>query len=542
MKLLRALLRRYALQIVIILSVAVGMFSGLFIARSTTENQIIELLKSRPAPKTKVEQTLQLIQSYYVDSLSVDSLSEKLMPLLVDELDPHTTYIPAKDFSRMNETLDGEFDGIGIVFNMATDTVIVLNVIASGPSAKVGMLARDRIITINDSLVAGRKIRQDSIVSKLRGERGTKVRLGVERAGIEGLVDIEVTRGKIPIHSIESSLMLTDSIGYIRLGQFARTSYSEFIDAMNGLLNQGLRSLIFDLRGNSGGFMDQAIVLANEFLPKSTLIVYTEDREGHQERQYSSYEGQLQAIELVVLIDESSASSSEILAGALQDNDKGTIIGRRSYGKGLVQRQIPFADGSALRLTTARYFTPTGRSIQKPYEMGDKEGYERDIITRIEHEELFTADSIVFVDSLRFTTPKGKIVYGGGGIMPDIFVPVSKEELPKYYIEVMGRNLVFTFTIEYADKHREELAAVTTLEQLNTLLDANTGLVDEFIRYAAKRGVTAPKEELAQVRDMLEKQLRANIGRNTELSDNGFIINIYTLDDTIMRAIEELRK
>lgn len=513
-------------------------------SRRATQQQFIEALRS-VAPNqqdSKVGAILSIIDQLYVDPIQIDTLQEALIPKLMGMLDPHSTYIPAKEFSRVNETLDGEFDGIGVVFNMATDTVIILNVINSGPSAKAGIMARDRIVMINDTLVAGCKVPQDSIVSRLRGKRGTKVKLGIERVGVDELVDIEVTRGKIPINSIGASMMINNSVGYINMSQFARTTYSEMINAVNRLLPEGMNSLILDLRGNSGGYMDQAIAVATEFLPKKSLIVYTEDRDGKQVKEYTDRDGQLQNINLVVLIDEGSASSSEIVAGALQDNDRGTIIGRRSFGKGLVQRQIQLNDGSAVRITTSRYFTPTGRSIQKPYEMGQGEDYEHEILARIEHEEIFSADSIAFVDSLKFITPAGKVVYGGGGIMPDIFVPLSKEKLPAYFLEVSGKNILYRYTIEYSDRHRDDLAAIDSFEDLEAHFAANPTLFDDFVRYAAKKGHKASSGEINKSREIIERQLRAFIGRNTALEDNGYYINMYPIDDTIMRALDELSK
>ena len=335
------------------------------------------------------------------------------IPLLVKELDPHSVYIPASEMQEINEPLEGEFDGIGVVFNMATDTVIVLNVIPQGPSDKAGIKAGDRIIEINDTLVAGQKIPQRDVVKKLRGPRGTTVHLGLGRQGISDLVGVDVVRDKIPIKSVESAFCIADGIGYIKLGQFARTTFDEMQASLDTLRAQGATKLIFDLRGNSGGYLDQAIMVANEFLHKDQLIVYTEDRQHKQLREYADGTGAAQDMDVVVLIDEGSASSSEILAGALQDNDRGTIVGRRSFGKGLVQRQIPYSDGSALRLTTARYYTPTGRSIQKPYTIGDDESYEEDIWNRYKNNEFFSADSIHFADSLKRVTPGGKVVYGG---------------------------------------------------------------------------------------------------------------------------------
>ena len=412
--------------------VVAGLLLGQYLGRNSTTSQLKSMISRLTLPTNKLTYTLSLIENQYVDSVSMDSLAEHVIPLLVKELDPHSVYIPASEMQALNEPLEGEFDGIGVVFNMAPDTVIVLNVIPSGPSDKAGVKAGDRIIRINDSLVAGQKIPNNEIVKRLRGKRGTQVKLSLERQGIAEPVEVEVTRGAIPIKSLEAAFMLPDSIGYIKLSQFAITSHNELITAFNNLKAQGMKRLIFDLRGNPGGFLDQAIRIANEFLPADKLIVYTEDRRHNRTDEMSDGNGTIQELPLAVLIDEFSASSSEILAGALQDNDRGTIIGRRSFGKGLVQRQIPYPDGSALRLTVARYYTPTGRSIQKPYTNGDALGYEEDLWNRYRHNEFFSADSIHFDDSLRKVTPGGKVVYGGGGIMPDLFVPVDTTDGTRY--------------------------------------------------------------------------------------------------------------
>ena len=521
--------------------VAAGLLLGHYLGRNTTASQLKGVLDRMTLPTNKLTYTLSLIENEYVDSVSMDSLSEHVIPLLVRELDPHSVYIPASEMAELNEPLEGEFDGIGVVFNMATDTVIVLNVIPQGPSDRAGVKAGDRIIEIDDSLVAGRQIPQNRIVRLLRGPRDSKVRLGIERQGISGLVDFEVVRGVIPIKSVESAFRIVDSIGYIKLGQFARTTHEEIRQALARLRAEGVTKLIFDLRGNSGGFLDQAIGVANEFLHDGQLIVYTEDRQHRQLREYADGTGSAREMEVAVLIDEASASSSEILAGALQDNDRGTIVGRRSFGKGLVQRQIPYSDGSALRLTTARYYTPTGRSIQKPYTIGDDESYEEDLINRYRNNEFFSADSIHFADSLKRVTPGGKVVYGGGGIMPDVFVPADTTDVTRYFIEVVGRNILYRYTIEYADRHREALNAVQTLDELEALLDSDRTLVDDFIRYAARKGVAPRYGDIARSRKLIEAQLRAYIGRNTALEDNGFYANIYPVDNVIMRAIGILK-
>ena len=510
--------------------VVLGLLMGQFMGRNSVEARLKGVLSHMAFPNNKLTYTLSLIENQYVDSISMDSLAEHVIPLLVRELDPHSVYIPASEMQALNEPLEGEFDGIGVVFNMATDTVIVLNVIPHGPSDKAGVRAGDRIIEIGDSLVAGRGIPQYEVVRMLRGPRGTKVRLGLGR-------DVEVVRDVIPIRSVESAFRIADGIGYVRLGQFARTTHEELVRALDTLRGQGVRKLIFDLRGNSGGYLDQAILVANEFLHEGQLIVYTEDRHHEQLREYADGTGRAQDMEVAVLIDEGSASSSEILAGALQDNDRGTILGRRSFGKGLVQRQIPYSDGSALRLTTARYYTPTGRSIQKPYTIGDEEDYEADLWRRYENNEFFTADSIHFADSLKRITPGGKVVYGGGGIMPDIFIPADTTEVTPYYIEVAGRNILYRYTIEYADLHRDALNAVRSVDELGALLDSDRTLVEDFVRYAARKGVAPRRSDIARSRRLIEAQLRAYIGRNTALEDDGFYANIYPVDNVITAAI-----
>ena len=519
--------------------IVLGIMLGQFVGRNRAESQIRSIVnRSNIQLDNKIMQTCMLVEHQFVDSISLDSLSELVIPLLMKELDPHSVYIPAREMQEMNEPLEGEFDGIGVVFNAATDTVIVLNVIPNGPSAKAGIVAGDRIIKINDTIAAGVKMPQTEIMKRLRGRRGTEVKLSLKRLGIDDLVDIVVVRDVIPIKSIESAFMIDDKTGFVRLSQFARTSYEELMLAMLKLRAQGMRNLIFDLRGNSGGYMDQAIMIANEFLPSGNLIVYTEDRKGEQMKQFSNGKGVAADINLVVLIDEESASSSEILAGAVQDNDRGTIVGRRSFGKGLVQSQLPYKDGSALRLTVARYYTPTGRSIQKPYKNGDEDDYYMDIVRRYRNNEFFSADSIHFADSLRFTTPKGKVVYGGGGIMPDLFVPLDTTHMSRYYMEVSGRNILYRYTIEYADKHRDALNQVQTIEQLDSLFDADKNLFNDFVRYAASKGVKPVHKEIAYSREVMEAQLRAYIGRNTVLEDDAFYHNIFPIDNVVQSALK----
>ena len=539
---MKGIAKHFLRTIVLLLILFVGWFAGVYSGKQLTNNQVRVYLNNYDSNNDKLSRVLTMIEKEYVDSISRDSLAELAIPAILHKLDPHSVYLPPKQFEEAEEPLKGEFDGIGVVFNMGTDTVIVLNVIPSGPSRKAGVQGGDRIIKVNDTLIAGQKMSQVSVMKRLRGPRGTQVKLSIERKGIEGLVDIVVTRDAIPLHSVEAALMLTDNIGFIKLSSFARTSFAEIKKALASLRAQGMQSLIFDLRGNSGGFLDQAILIANEFLPARSLIVYTEDRNGKQIRQYSDGRGGSADLKIAVLIDEASASSSEILAGALQDNDRGTIVGRRSYGKGLVQSQTAFDDGSALRLTIARYYTPTGRSIQKPYTAGEGDNYAHDLIDRYKRNEFFSADSIHFADSLRYTTPKGKVVYGGGGIMPDIFVPLDTLNVTKYFSEVAGRNILYRYTIEYADRHRKALEGAKSVTELRALIDGDKEMFDDFVRYAEKHGVKPNWKDIARSRHIMEAQLRAYISRNSDLEDNAFYYFIYPIDKTVLRAIEELNK
>ena len=490
----------------------------------------------------KLLQTIAFVRNYYVDPIQLDTIYEKAIPALLSELDPHSEYIPAKMFSEVNESLEGEFDGIGIVFNASTDTITVLSVIPKGPSSEAGVRPGDRIVKIDGRVVAGQKIPQDSMVRLMRGKRGTRVMLGVKRAALDELVDIEVTRAPIEIHSIETSFMLDSEakIGFVRLSQFARTSYSEMRNAIMKLREEGLRGIIIDLRGNGGGFLDQAILIANEFLPENSLIVYTEDRFGEQIKEYSRGNGGSTDLEIAILVDETSASSSEILAGAIQDNDRGVIIGRRTFGKGLVQSQIPFTDGSAIRLTVARYYTPSGRSIQRPYTNGDEMAYHMDIIDRYNRNEFFSADSIHFDESQKFKTVGGRTVYGGGGIMPDVFMPLDTVGMSDYYRKVWNTNVLYRYTMEFTDRHRAEMDAVSSLAELDALLSRGD-IVENFVAYAERNGVERDNVGLAMSRDIIEAQLRAYIGRNALHDDAGFYYNIYPIDKTMQRAVKELR-
>ena len=387
------------------------------------------------------------------------------------------------------------------------------------------------------------KMPQNSVVKRLRGPRGSQVKLGIQRYGHKGLIPITVTRGAIPIKSILASYMIRPEIGYIRFEQFSGTSHSELIAAISSLKEQGMKKLILDIRGNGGGLLDQAIVIANEFLPVNNMIVYTQNREGQKDIQYSNGKGSFTDEELVVLIDENSASASEILAGALQDNDRGTIIGRRSFGKGLVQGQFPFPDGSALRLTIARYYTPVGRSIQKPYDKG-RESYYNEVYDRYEHDEMFTADSIHFNDSLKFTTPGGKVVYGGGGIMPDIFVPIDTSDVTPYFRAVTDwdKNILYRFTLEFSDRNRARLNGINTVEELDRFFAEQPNLLNDFVAFASRSGVSPNAADIAKSKALILSQLKAYIGRNSPLEDNAFYHCIQQIDPVVDKALETLNR
>ena len=547
--------RRGWTTIVVIILLSAVLFVGIAIGRSGEQRRTETLLHRLTEEmmrsnnlgglmmQDKMMQTVNAVRNYYVDPIDLDTIYEKAIPSLLSELDPHSEYIPARFFNQVNESLEGEFDGIGIVFNAMTDTITVLNVVPQGPSFKAGVRSGDRIVRIDDRDVAGQGIAQDSLVKLMRGKRGTKVKLAIERQTLDELVEVEVVRDAIELHSIETAFMLDKEagIGYVRLSQFARTSYDELREALTKLRSEGLQKLIIDLRGNSGGFLDQAILIANEFLPAEKLIVYTEDRNGNKQKEYSRGNGTSTDLGLAILVDETSASSSEILAGAIQDNDRGIVLGRRTFGKGLVQTQIPFTDGSAVRLTVARYYTPTGRSIQKPYTAGEEMAYHMEIFDRYMHNEFFSADSIHFDESLKFTTPGGRTVYGGGGIMPDIFIPMDTVGITRYYTKVWDSNTLYRYTIRYADKHREALDKVSTLEELDSLLSADD-LLSDFVRYAERQGIATNRHELNISRDIILAQLRAYIGRNALGDDSGFYYNIYPIDKVMRRAVEELKR
>ncbi len=526
------------LSLFVVVAVLAGTVLGILLERAALRNAYETVRQG-----DKLSWALSEIERRYVDPITRDSLAELAVPVLLQELDPHSVYIPASEFAATNEPLAGTFDGIGVMFNMLTDTVQITNVISGGPSASAGIVAGDRIITVNDSVIAGVKMNQDKVVGLLRGPRGTTVRLGILREPATELLPITVTRGAIPVKSLEAAFLVPGEpeIGYVRFGRFAATTYNEVMAALADLREQGARKVIVDLRGNGGGYLDQAIFIANEFLGEGRKIVYTEGAASPRADQHADGRGRFQDLELAVVIDENSASASEIVAGAIQDNDRGTIVGRRSFGKGLVQEQItyPGGDGSAMRLTVARYYTPVGRSIQKPYTPGDDETYYSELIRRQEHDELFSADSIHQIDSLRFTTPGGKVVYGGGGIMPDVFVPVDTTGLTPYFMKLFQKNLIFRYAQRTTDRYRKEINAMESLAELDRFF-ADKNLFYDFVAFADREGVHPTETEMTLSKPLIEAQIRGYIGRNTSLDETAFYYYIFPQDQTLLRAARVL--
>ena len=520
------------LPVLLSLVLALGLLIGIKLPRPQQPSGVVIYPKGN-----KLDQILTYISQNYVDSVNINNLEEAAIPAILKKLDPHTVYIPAKEVAAVNEPLQGNFDGIGISFNMPDDTVIVVSVIHGGPSERIGIKAGDRIIRINDSLVAGQHINQNDIVKMLKGPRGTKVNVSVMRKGVPELLQFEITRAKIPLKSVDIAYMINDSIGYIKISKFARTTPKELEVALASLDGQGMKKLILDLRSNGGGYLDAAIHVADQFLPKGKLIVYTMGRNHQKQMVYAKNDGLFMTGDLVVLIDEWTASASEIVAGAIQDNDRGTIIGRRSFGKGLVQEPFILRDGSVLRLTVARYYTPTGRCIQKPYSKGIAEYY-NDINERYLKGEFENADSIHFPDSLKYTTPGGKTVYGGGGIMPDIFVPMDTTGISKFYLTVRNKGLIYRFALEYTDQHRDKLQTFKTVDSLKSYLDQQH-LLSAFVHYARQKGVVPAKKDLSVSGDILLTQIEAYIGRDV-LDDAGFYPIIRNIDTTLKRAVKYL--
>lgn len=488
----------------------------------------------------KINAVLNLIQSEYVDSIDVKDLVEQAIPAIIGNLDPHSYYIPASDIRAENEKLDGSLSGIGVSFFMMNDTANVDQVIPNGPAEKVGMLAGDRIISVNGESIVGGTLTAEGIRSKIRGEKGTKVRIGVKRNTSKKTLTFTITRDDIPMNTIDVSYMLDDKTGYIKIAQFGKNTYDEFFAALSKLKKDGASRYIVDLRGNPGGYMEMAILMVNEFLEQGELIVYTKGRKEREDIQvWSDDQGSFHDAQVAVLIDEYSASASEIMAGALQDNDRGLVVGRRSFGKGLVQKQIYLPDSSAIRLTIARYYTPSHRCIQKDYTLGDEDDYSKELYDRYSHGELYSADSIKVDKSRIFRTANGRIVYGGGGIVPDIFVPNDTTGITTYYRAVANLGLLQQYVYTYVDINRDQLKNVKTVKQLMGMMPSDDALTYDFVCYARDNGVPMRWYYINLSRSLIARQLRALVIRDV-LGSEEFYRYYNRTDNTVNAALKAL--
>jgi carboxyl-terminal processing protease len=522
------------LPLIFALILIMGIFIGIRLGNSRISERI--LLNPRT---DKLNSIIDYIQENYVDAVSREQITESAITGILKNLDPHSTYIKANELEEVNESLEGNFGGIGVQFNMEKDTIIVINTVPNGPSQKVGILAGDRIVKVNDTLIAGVKMKSDQIIAKLKGPKGTKVKVSIKRPGITKLISYGIERDNIPLYSIDVAYMITPDIGFIKINKFGRTTYDEFISAVEKLRKQGLKKMIVDLRGNGGGYLDAATSIADEFLQENKLIVYTRGRVKSKKTEvFSTKNNKCVNDSLVILIDELTASASEILAGAIQDNDRGLIVGRRSFGKGLVQQQTEFSDGSAIRLVVSRYYTPTGRCIQKPYKKGTDEYY-NDLNERFQHGEFEIADSFKHADSLKFVTPKGHIVYGGGGIMPDVFVPLDTTGYSEFSTQGNNKGLIYQFAFEYSDKNRAQLSKLRGYKAIEGFLDKQD-LINKFISYVKRSGSVPNIISIKKLQKQVEPEIYAYIARNF-IDNDGFYPIINKVDKTVLKAVQLLK-
>lgn len=479
----------------------------------------------------KLNLILQEVQKNYVDTIDMAGMTDAAVTAALAKLDPHSVYLPPVELEESDSELAGKFDGIGITFNVPNDTAIVLNVIAGGPAEKAGLMAGDRIIKVDDKVIAGTKTPQDSMVRMMKGPSGTKVNISVSRD--RQMIPFEITRGKIPVHSVDAAFMVSDTIGFIKLAKFSRTTYEEFEQAAQKLLDQGMTHLIFDLRDNTGGYFDQALMISNEFLEKNAAIVYMQGRKRARQQYDADGSGKLKDVKLTVLIDEGSASSSEIFAGAIQDNDRGLIVGRRSFGKGLVQEPINFTDGSGIRLTVARFYTPSGRCIQKPY----AENYNYDIYERYAHGEMTSADSMKVDSTALYYTVKGRKVYGGGGITPDVFVSIDTTRASKFFIDCNKKAVMMRFASFAFDKYKKSLANIDDFKRLDKWM-YEVGIEQQFLNYAASTENLRPSAgEWQETKTYMLPQVKALLGRYSKLQDEAFYRFFLPIDNEFQTAL-----
>ncbi|MBR6198069.1 MAG: S41 family peptidase [Bacteroidaceae bacterium] len=524
------------IPIVAALGVVVGIIIGTFFANRFSGNRLNIINTS----SNKLNDLLHIIDDQYVDTVDIPNIVEQAMPKLLEELDPHSTYISAKEAKTVNDDLKGSFSGIGVQFTIRTDTVRITNIIKGGPSEKVGLIAGDKIISIDGEPYVGKIVTNEETMHRLKGENGTKVKLGILRDTSAKPLYFTIVRGNIPIKSIDATYMINKELGYIKIKSFGETTYAELLSSLAELETEGFRGLVIDLRGNGGGYLNAAIQMINEFLPKNRLIVYTQGRRVKKEEYYSNGQGSYEDIPLIVLTDEFSASAAEIFSGAIQDNDRGVIIGRRTFGKGLVQQPIDFTDGSMLRLTVARYYTPSGRCIQKPYVKGhSRDEYDMDLITRYEHGEFFNEDSI-HQSGEQYFTRIGRVVYGGGGIMPDFFVAEDTTKITAYYAEVNSKGLIAQFCFEYADGNRKAMSKMETADEIIHYLRKQM-IMDKFIRFCDSKGVKRRNNMILTSQHLLERAVYSGIVYYM-LDINEYIEYLNRDDATVLKAIDVFKK
>ncbi|WP_390885367.1 S41 family peptidase [Hoylesella saccharolytica] len=481
------------------------------------------------SPLRKMQIAEMAITNLYVDPVDENKLAEDAIRGMLEKLDPHSSYTSAKETKAMNEPLQGSFEGIGVQFNVVQDTLLIIQPVTNGPSEKVGILAGDRIVMVNDTAIAGVKMSREDIVRRLRGPKGTKVKLGIFRRGIPEVLTFIVTRDKIPVKTLDAAYIIKPKTGYIRIGSFGATTYKEFMDAVTRLKTAGMQHLILDLQDNGGGYLQAAVEIANEFLQRNDLIVYTQGRASKRQEFKARGNGKLLSGQVIVLINEFSASAAEIVTGAIQDQDRGMVVGRRSFGKGLVQRPVEFQDGSMMRLTIAHYYTPSGRCIQKPYTKGDTDAYEKELDNRFKHGELYSVDSIHFADSLKFhTLRRHRVVYGGGGIMPDVFVPLDTTQFSRFHRQLAAKSIIINANLRYVDNNRKVLKKTyATFADFNKRYEVPQSVIDEILKEAEKQKIKPKDEaELKQTLPYLKRQLKALVARDIwDLSEYFQIMN-----------------
>ncbi len=492
-------------------------------------------LKSK---SSSMEQVMRLIEKKYVDTVDLKKLEQENIEEMLSKLDPHSVYIPAEDFKKVNETLEGNFEGIGIEFYLLRDTIYVVSAISGGPSELLGIRAGDKIVKVNDKVVAGKKITDRDVTKLLRGEAGSKVKISIKRNNSPKLIDYNIIRGNIPLNSVDVSYMPSKDIGYIKVSTFGSNTYDEFFESLKKLKSQGMKSLILDLRGNSGGYLNTAIMIADELLEGNKLIVYTEGKASPKKEEFATDAGNFEKGKLVVLVDEGSASASEIVAGAVQDWDRGIIVGRRTFGKGLVQEQAILSDGSRLRLTVARYYTPTGRCIQKPYNDGIA-AYEGDLSNRYVHGELSNPDSIKINHQKAYKTPSGKIVYDGGGIYPDIFIPIDTSDYTLFYSRAVSEGILSDYVYNYTDANKKEITSYKGADQFLQNFNLKDDFFNNFISYSISKGLKPSENEIKRSKKAMSIQMKAIMARQF-FGNEGYYKAMRDLDTGLNKSVELL--